>query len=203
MNIFNRIVMIILMLCLVVFLIVAIVNIFANLFEWSAVSERIINYINTINPYILAAILFLILAISLTILVFEFYRKRIKYANISTDSSGNTTVTLKTASLLIRESLNNIQDIINPQVKVVPKQNGIVINIFSKLFKGINVTDKIKEIRDNAKDFASKNLGFNVLQTNYTVTEFITKKVKKVKVIKEEAPEESMQEEQIEDKIES
>ncbi len=203
MNIFNRIVMIILMLCLVVFLIVAIVNIFANLFEWSAVSERIINYINTVNPYILAAILFLILAISLTILVFEFYRKRIKYANISTDSSGNTTVTLKTASLLIRESLNNIQDIINPQVKVVPKQNGIVINIFSKLFKGINVTDKIKEIRDNAKDFASKNLGFNVLQTNYTVTEFITKKVKKVKVIKEEAPEESMQEEQIENKIDS
>lgn len=203
MNIFNRIVMIILMLCLVVFLIVAIVNIFANLFEWSAVSERIINYINAVNPYILAAILFLILAISLTILVFEFYRKRIKYANISTDSSGNTTVTLKTASLLIRESLNNIQDIINPQVKVVPKQNGIVINIFSKLIKGINVTDKIKEIRDNAKGFASKNLGFNVLQTNYTVTEFITKKVKKVKVIKEEAPEESMQEEQIEDKIES
>ncbi|MBE3092466.1 MAG: hypothetical protein IMZ51_02210, partial [Chloroflexi bacterium] len=57
---------------------------------------------------------------------------------------------------------------------------------FSKLITGISVVDKTKEIRETASNFASKNLGFKVLQTNYTATGFITKKVKEVKVIKEE-----------------
>ncbi|MFZ3085630.1 MAG: hypothetical protein WA097_03165 [Candidatus Hydromicrobium sp.] len=185
MNIFNRIIMIIAMLCLVVFSIVAIVNIFVNLFEWSTIADRITSYA-TNHPYILAGILFLVLVIALIILTFEFYRRKIKHANISTDQSGKTMVTLKTAAMQIRGSLNNIQDMIDPKVKVIPKHDGIIINIFSKLITGISVVDKTKEIRETASNFASKNLGFKVLQTNYTATGFITKKVKDVKVIKEE-----------------
>ena len=97
-------------------------------------------------------------------------------------------VTLNTSAQQIRESLNNIQGVIDPQVKVVPRQDGVIIDIFSKLITGINVADKTKEIRDSASNFASRNLGLKVLQTNYTATGFITKKVKEVKVIKEEAP---------------
>ena len=185
MNIFNRIIMIIAMLCLIVFSIVAIVNIFVSLFEWSTISDRIASYA-TNHPYILAAILFLVLAIALIILIFEFYRRKIKHANISTDQSGKTMVTLKTVAMQIRGSLNNIQGMIDPKVKVIPKHDGIIINIFSKLITGISVVDKTKEIRETASNFASKNLGFKVLQTNYTATGFITKKVKDVKVIKEE-----------------
>ena len=211
-NIFNRIIMIILMLCLIVFSIVAIVNVFMNLFEWSTISDRIINYSANLNPYILAAILFLVLVIALIILIFEFYRRKIKMANISTDPSGKTMVTLKTSAQQIRERLNNIEGVIDPQVKVVPRQNGIIIDIFSKLITRINVADKTKEIRETASNFASKNLGFKVLQTNYTATEFVAKKVKEVKVIKEEkpkevkvveeVPEDVKQEEQAENKTE-
>ena len=212
-NVFNRIIMVILMLVLIVFSLVAIVNIFASLFEWSTVVDRIASYATSLNPYILAGILFLILIIALIILISEFYRRKIKLANISTDPSGKTMVTLKTSAQQIRESLNNIQGVIDPQVKVVPRQNGIIIDIFSKLITGINVADKTKEIRDSASNFASRNLGFKVLQTNYTATGFITKKVKEVKVIKqeepkeikvikEEVPEEVKQEEQLENKIE-
>jgi hypothetical protein len=201
-NVFNRIIMIIAMLCLIVFSIVAIVNIFASLFEWPTISDRVINYATNLNPYILAAILFLILVIALIILISEFYRRKIKLANISTDSSGKTMVTLKNSAMQIRESLNNIQDVMDPQVKVVPRQNGIIIDIFSKLATGINVADKTKEIRETASDFASKNLGFKVLQTNYTATGFITKKVKEVKPVKEEELKEIKQEERVENKIE-
>jgi len=201
MNIFNRIIMIIAMLCLIVFSIVAIVNIFVSLFEWSTISDRIASYA-TNNPYILAAILFLVLAIALIILIFEFYRRKIKHANISTDQSGKTMVTLKTVAMQIRGSLNNIQGMIDQKVKVIPKHDGIIINIFSKLITGISVVDKTKEIRETASNFASKNLGFKVLQTNYTATGFITKKVKDVKVIKEEQLKEIKQEEKVENKIE-
>jgi hypothetical protein len=122
-------------------------------------------------------------------------------ANISTDSSGKTTVTLKTSVQQIRESLNNIQGVIDPQVKVVPRQNGIIIDIFSKLVAGVNVTDKTREIRETASNYASTNFGFKVLQTNYTATGFITGKVKEVKVIKEGEPKEVKQGEQLENKI--
>src|SRR5665647_2063135 len=200
------------MLCLIVFSIVAIVNIFVGLFEWSTISDRIASYAANQNPYILAGILFLVLVIALIILISEFYRSKIKLASISTDPSGKTMVTLKTSAAQIRESLNSIQGVIDPQVKVVPRQNGIIIDIFSKLITGINVAYKTKEIREAASNFASTNLGFKVLQTNYTATGFITKKVKEVKVIKEEVPKEVKvveeelkevkQEERVENKIE-
>ena len=203
MNIFNRIIMVILMLCLIVFSIVTIVNMFlVNLFKWSTVADSITGYVNNLNPYILTAVLSFVLVIALIILILEFYRRKINQANISTDQSGKTMVTLKTAANQIRESLNNIQGVIDPQVKVVPRQNGIIIDIFSKLITGISVTDKTREIRENASNFASKNLGFKVLQTNYTVTGFVTKKVKEVTVIKEEVPKEVKQEEQLENKTE-
>lgn len=191
------------MLCLIVFSIVAIVNVFAGLFEWSTVADRIINYTTNLNPYILAAFLFLVLFIALIILIFEFYRRKIKLANISTDQSGKTMVTLKTAAKQIRESLNNIEDMIDPKVKVIPRHDGIIINTFSKLAIGVNVTDKTKEIRDAASNFASNNLGFKVLQSNYTATGFITKKVKEAKLTKEEEPEEIKieKEEQAENKV--
>jgi hypothetical protein len=202
-NIFNRIIMVILMLCLIVFSIVTIVNMFfVNLFKWSTVADSIISYVNNLNPYILTAVLSFVLVIALIILILEFYRRKINQANISTDQSGKTMVTLKTAANQIRESLNNIQGVIDPQVKVVPRQNGIIIDIFSKLITGISVTDKTREIRETASNFASKNLGFKVLQTNYTVTGFITKKVKEVRAVKEEVPKEVKQEEQVENKIE-
>jgi len=194
--------MVILMLVLIVFSIIAILNIFMNLFEWSTISDRVTSYTANLNPYILAAILFLVLVIALIILIFEFYRRKIKLANISTDQSGKTMVTLKTSAKQIRENLNNIQGVIDPQVKVVPRQNGIIIDIFSKLITGISVVDKTKEIRETASNFASKNLGFKVLQTNYTATGFVTKKVKEAKVIKEEELKEIKQEEQVENKIE-
>jgi hypothetical protein len=127
--------------------------------------------------------LFLVFVIALIILILEFYRRKIKLANISTDQSGKTRVTLKTAAKQIRENLNNIEDMIDPKVKVIPRHDGIIINIFSKLAIGVNVTDKTKEIRDAASNFASNNLGFKVLQSNYTATGFVTKKVKEAKFV--------------------
>ena len=188
MNVFNRIIMTIAMLVIIVFSIVAIINIFVSFFVWSTVANSIISYVANLNPYILAGILFLVLVIALIIFISEFSRKKIKLANISTDSSGRTMVTLKNSAMQIRERITSIQDVVDPQVEVVPKQNGIIIDLFSKLVTGINVVDKTKEIREAATNFAIGNLGFKVLQTNYTATGFITQKVKEVKIVKGEAP---------------
>ena len=183
MNVFNRIIMAIAMLVLIIFSVVAIINVFVSFFVWTTVANNFINYATSVNRYILAGIFLLIFVIALIIFILEFSRKKIELTNISTDASGKTTVTLKNSAMQIRERLTSIQDVIDPQVKVVPRQNGIIIDIFSKLVTGISVVDKTKEIREAASNFAISNLGFKVLQTNYTATGFITKKVKEVKVI--------------------
>ena len=201
MNVFNRIIMAIAMLVLIIFSIVAIINVFVSFFIWSTVANSIINYATNLNRYISVGILFLVLVIALIIFISEFSRRKIELANISTDPSGKTMVTLKNSAMQIRERLTSIQDVIDPQVKVIPRQNGIIIDIFSKLVTGISVVDKTKEIREAASNFAISNLGFKVLQTNYTATGFITKKVKEVKVIKEEAPKVVKVEETVPEKV--
>ena len=190
MNVFNRIIMTIVMLALIVFSIVAIINIFVSFFVWTTVANNIINYATNLNPYISVGILSLVFVIALIIFISEFSRRKIELANISTDPSGKTMVTLKNSAMQIRERLTSIQDVIDPQVKVVPRQNGISIDIFSKLVTGISVVDKTKEIREAATNFAISNLGFKVLQTNYTATGFIAKKIKEVRTIKQEEPKE-------------
>jgi hypothetical protein len=189
MNIFNRIIMIIIMLFFIVSSIVAGVNIFTGLFEWQDVSDRFVSAINSMNPYVMALILFAILAVSLIILIFEFYRRKIKVANISADQSGKSMLELKTVSRQIREKLLEIEDVVNPRVSIIPGQNGIIINSFSKISEGIDVAGKTKEIREMTADFAFKNLGLKVLKSNYTATGFVPKKEKKAGVIKEEEPE--------------
>ena len=190
MNVFNRIIMAIAMLVLIIFSVVAIINVFVSFFVWTTVANNFMNYATSVNRYILVGIFLLIFVIALIIFILEFSRKKIKLTNISTDASGKTTVTLKNSAMQIRERLINIQDVIDPQVKVTARQNGIIIDIFSKLVSGVNVVNKTKEIREAASNFAISNLGFKVLQTNYTATEFITKKIKEAKVIKGVAPEE-------------
>jgi len=189
MNVFNRIIMIVIMLFLIVSSIVAGVNIFTGLFEWQDVAGRLVNAISNVNPYIMALILFAILAISLIILIFEFYRRKIKVANISADQSGKSMLALKTVSRQIKEKLLEIEDVVNPRVSIIPRQDGIIINSFSKISEGVDVAGKTKEIREITGDFASRNLGFKVLKSNYTATGFVPKKEKKAEDIRKEEPE--------------
>lgn len=75
MKIFNRVVVIIVLFKIILFSIIAVVNKFANLFFWTDVSNKIINSIASINIYITAAILLLVVAGCIVLLVFEFRKK--------------------------------------------------------------------------------------------------------------------------------
>ncbi len=176
MNVFNKIVVVILLLFLAVGSIVSIVNIFVNLYEISYVADRIVNYFTHINQFILALVLFAVLIVSLVLLVLEFYKKKLKVASISSDQSGKTMIALKTISNQIKEKLDKMENVIDPRVNIVPKSNGIVIDIFSALVKGENVSQKTDDIRKAATEYASGELGFRVIQTNYTATNFVAPK---------------------------
>ena len=172
MNIFNRIIMIILLLGLIVSSIVTAVNIFADLFSWSDIFNRILIFIEGTNPYIVLTIFLTIIVIGIIILVFEFYRRKVKTTNIVAGKEGKATITLRSASQMISENLADIDHISSIKVRAIPKSGGTIINIFAMLTKGINVSKKTKEVIKEVNTFATENLGLKVVRTNFTVTGF-------------------------------
>lgn len=176
MNIFNRIIVVLLLLFSIVFSIISAVNTFVHLFKWSDVFNRILSFISNANIYIKAIIFLLILAVSIILLIFEFYRRKAKTANISGIKSGGAMVDLKSASQQIKDELSVVEDISDLKLNVLPKSDGVIINIYAKLRKGLNISEKMQQVIDKASKFASENLGFKIVKTNFTAIGFIPKK---------------------------
>ncbi|MDD3776229.1 MAG: alkaline shock response membrane anchor protein AmaP [Actinomycetota bacterium] len=208
MNIFNKVIMVILLLLVAVVCIVSIVNVFVNLYDIGEVANRMVNYFTNVNQFLLALVLFIILLVSLALLVFEFYRRKVKTASVTSDQSGKIMITVNSVSNQIREKLVPLDGVLDPKVNIVPKNDGIIINIFSALVKGVNVTEKTQEIRTVASNFASEQLGFKIIQTNYTATSFrgrkpVAPKVRESEPVAEEINVSPQEPEEIQNKDEA
>lgn len=191
MNVFNRIVVVLLLLCLIVISLVSVVNVFANLFKWSDVANRMINSTSNVNLYLAALILLLILIVSFILIIFEFYKRKAKTVTLTAVKSGEAMVDLKSAAQHITEDLSKVEDISSLRVKVVSKSDGVIINIYAKLAKGLNVSQKMQQVMDKASRFATENLGLKVIKTNFTATGFTPERVSRAGKV-ENAPAETI-----------
>lgn len=180
MNIFNRIITVLLLLFLIVLSIVSVVNVFAHLFKWSDVSDRFLNSTSNVNIYLAALMLLLTLAVAILLLIFEFYKRKAKTAHLSAVKSGGAMVDLKSASQQIKEELLKVEDISDLKVKVASKSDGVIVDVYAKLRKGLIVSGKMQEVIDKASKFASENLSFKIIKTNFTAIGFIDEKVENV-----------------------
>jgi len=173
MNIFNRIIMIILLIILAISSIVIVVNIYAILFDWADIFGRIMYYIENTNIHLMALIFVAIMLASIALLVLEFYRRKLRTANVASVSDGKAMITIKGASRQIEEDIADLKDVDNLKVRVVPKSNGAIINISARLYKGINVSEKMQEVISRANKSARENLGVKIMKTNFTVGGFL------------------------------
>ncbi len=169
MNIFNKIIMVLFLVSIVFISFVAIINGFVGYFKWSDVALRLSTPLNGVNPYILALVSLLIMGISIFILILEFYRRKQRVANISTSKSGNAMMTLETIALQIKASSKKIKGLKDLKIKIMPKVNGIIINMQAKLDEGSDLPEKMQEIINNASKLVSEKLGIKVLKTNLTI----------------------------------
>jgi len=176
MNLLNRIVTIILLIFVVVFSILTAVNKFTDLFVWTDVSNRIIGSLAALDTYLLAGVLIALAAICILIIFLEFYRRKVKVAKLSEDDTGSEMVTLKALNYRIEKSLSKIENMSNLKVRVASKKEGLLINMYAKISRGINVENKIVQIREKASEFVTRNIGFKVLKTNLTITGFTDQK---------------------------
>ena len=167
--------MIILLFFVIISSIVVVVNIFTDLYQWQDIFNRILTFRQNTNIYIVALIFIAIIVISIVIIIFEFYRRKIKTTNVAAVKGGRAMITLKSASQQIEEDLQDIRNISNLKVNVISKSGGAIINIFAKLYKGGNVSDKMQEVISEANKSALENLGIKVIRTNFTATGFLPK----------------------------
>ena len=169
MNIFNKVLVIIILVCLAFFSLFAIVNEFANFIDWSEISQKILNPTNDINPFIATLGLLFILIISIFLLILEFYPGKSRTANISSSKSGFAMITIDTIEEQIKNTINKLNGLKDIKVKIDPKSNGIIINMFAKLSAGQDLPGKMQEITKEASSLASEKLGIKVMKTNLTI----------------------------------
>ncbi len=174
MNIFNKIVVILILVFIIGVSIISMINVFAEYFVWSDIAMRIFNPGNSINAFVAFLALVAVFAISVFILILEFYRKKTRAANISSSKTGNAMVTLETVAGQIKNEVTKIDGVEDVRVKIVPKPTGIIIDMNARLNEDTNIPEKMQEIINGAAGIVSDKLGIKVIKTNLTIVGLIS-----------------------------
>ncbi len=169
MNVFNKIIVVLLLIFLICVSIASLVNIFVGYFKWSDLALKVLNPEYSMNKLTAALLLTVVLIISLFLLLLEFYKKRIKVVNISSSKTGSAMVTLEAIGGQIKNEVLSVEGVEDLSVKIVPGKTGIIINMNTTLNENVDVTGKVQEIISKASSVASDRLGLKVLKTNLTV----------------------------------
>jgi len=204
MNIFNRIIVVLILILLVCFSVISMVNVFAGYFTWSNLALKVLNPEYSVNKFAAFLALLAVFAISVFLLLMEFYRKRTRVANISSSKTGNAMVTLDTVSGQIKSEVLKIDGLDEIRVKVVPKTTGIIINMNARLNEDVDIPEKMQEIINKASTIVSDKLGIKVIKTNLTIVGLAAVKKEKEEKKKEarskEVEKELIETEEISDK---
>lgn len=185
MNIFNKVIMVIVLICIICISLVAVFNEFAGFFKWSDFALGVFNPQVDIPTYITVLAAIAIFAISVVLLLLEFYKRKSKVANISSSKEGNAMITLDTVASQIKNETLKIEGLEDLKAKIIPKATGIIVNMYAKLREDLNIPATMQEIIKSATSIVSEKLGIKVIKINLTTTGLASVK-KEVESEKEE-----------------
>lgn len=185
MNIFNKVIMVIVLICIICISLVAVFNEFAGFFKWSDFALGVFNPQVDIPTYITVLAAIAIFAISVVLLLLEFYKRKSKVANISSSKEGNAMITLDTVASQIKNETLKIEGLEDLKAKIIPKATGIIVNMYAKLREDLNIPATMQEIIKSATSVVSEKLGIKVIKINLTTTGLASVK-KEVESEKEE-----------------
>ncbi len=176
MNIFNKVIMILILICIICISLVAVFNEFAGFFQWSDFALGIFNPQVDIPTYITVLAAIAIFAISVVLLLLEFYKRKSKVANISSSKEGNAMITLDTVASQIKNEILKIEGLEDLKAKIIPKATGIIVNMYAKLREDLDIPATMQEIIKSATSIVSEKLGIKVIKINLTTTGLASEK---------------------------
>ncbi|MDZ7837206.1 MAG: alkaline shock response membrane anchor protein AmaP [Actinomycetota bacterium] len=169
MNIFNKVVVVILLLAIAFLSLLSIVNEFIGYFEWSDIALKLVNPNMGVNPFISSLVLLFIFALSIFLLLMEFYRRRSKIATVYKVKDGNAMITLESVAQQIKSSAKTLEGVEDLRVRITPRSKGIIIDMMVDLNQNANIPEKMQQIITEARDIANNKLGIRILKTNLTI----------------------------------
>jgi len=185
-NIFNKVIVVLILICIICVSLISIVNVFVEYFKWSDLALKVFNPENDVYPFIAALALLMVFAISIFIILLEFYRRGTRVAIISSSKAGNAMVTLETVAMQIKNAVIKIDGLEEIKVKIVPKATGVIINMNAKLNEDMDIPEKMQEIINKATSIVSDKLGIKVIKTNLTIVGLVAGRKEKEAKKKEE-----------------
>lgn len=168
-NIFNRIVMVLLLLVVIFISSIIMVDTFINVIDSSTVLGAINPTLDFLGRFGLAGILFLVLLISILLLILELYIRRPQTVTVANLKTGKARISVASIADQIRQDVIKVSEIHNVRVRVEPKGKGIVARLLVEISQDIDVPSKTQEVMQVVQNTVSSKLGLKLVDTKMTL----------------------------------
>ena len=173
MNIFNKIILVIILLFFIVVSFLSIINEFAGFFKWSDIAGKVFNPETNINPYISTLALLFVIVVCIVLLLLEFYRKKTRIAKVYNVESGTAMITIDTIAHQVKDAVLKVDGLKNLNIEISQKSGGVIIEMSVEMSQGVSIPEKMTEIIKIARDIAVNRLNVKVVDTRLTITNLI------------------------------
>jgi hypothetical protein len=178
MNIFNKVVIVVLLVFFIAVSFLSMANEFANhsagFFKWSDIASKVFNPAGDINRYISTLALLMIVVICVLLLMLEFHKKKSRIVKVYNVQSGIAMITIDAIAQQVKESVLPVAGLKNLKVDILQKSGGVVIEMAAELGQSANIPEKMSEIIKAARDISVNKLNIKVIDIKLTILNLIS-----------------------------
>jgi hypothetical protein len=174
MNIFNKVVIVVMLVFFIVVSFISMANEFTSFFKWSYLASKIFNPEGNINRYISTLALLMVVVICVLLLMLEFHKKKSRIVKVYNVQSGIAMITIDAIAQQVKESVLAVAGLKNLKVDILQKSGGVVIEMAVELGQSANIPEKMSEIIKAARDISVNKLNIKVIDTKLTILNLIS-----------------------------
>jgi hypothetical protein len=178
MNIFNKVVIVVLLVFFIAVSFLSMANEFANhyegFFKWSDIASKVFNPAGDINRFISTLALLMVVVICVLLLMLEFHKKKSRIVKVYNVQSGTAMITIDAIAQQVKESVLPVAGLKNLKVDILQKSGGVVIEMAVELGQSVSIPEKMSEIIKAARDVSVNKLNIKVIDTKLTILNLIS-----------------------------
>lgn len=178
MNIFNRVIIVLLIFLLLILGLIAMINTIFPLVDVQVLLTRFVDFYNSIPKFILFIFWVLFFFILFLLLILELIRRKPKTVKLLNVREGKATMTLSSIEKQVHNDVVNVSNVQSARINVLPKRSGVIINLELGVEPGLDLAEKTREIVDVVKDTISR-LGVKLYRTKVNFTPISISKIKR------------------------
>jgi hypothetical protein len=174
MNIFNKVVIVVMLVFLIVVSFISMANEFTGFFKWSGIALKVFNPSVNINRYISTLALLMVVVICVLLMMLEFHKKKSRIVKVYNVQSGIAMITIDAIAQQVKEAVLSVAGLKNLKVDILQKSGGVVIEMAAELGQSLNIPEKMSEIIKAARDISINKLNIKVIDTKLTIINLIS-----------------------------